>query len=288
MVCGIALFVVAILQFISSLFCWKVEIVGTNEVGKELKEKIQSEYAGKLWSEIEFSSLKNQILQNFENIGLVSVTRRGVTLIIDFSPLISNNDTIPTNLGSVVSNFNGIVSNILVVSGTPMVKVGDSVSIGQELIAPYWLNGEEKILCEARGEVSFYIWQSETVEFSENSVVQERSGNFVSSYKLLWGDEVLVEKKNSHSFKIFDEVEQIKYLSQILPIKLVTICDYELIELPFHRDFDAEKDALIMLARQKLLTNMSQSDILDEKSVINEVDGTYFVTYYVKTEIENG
>ncbi len=61
-----------------------------------------------------------------------------------------------------------------------------------------------------------------------------------------------------------------------------------MIEIPYHSDFLSEKDALIMLARQKLLTNVLESDILEEKSAINEFDGKFYVSYYAKLEIYNG
>ncbi|MBR4270707.1 MAG: sporulation protein YqfD [Clostridia bacterium] len=282
-ICGV--FVVGLFFFITSLFCWKIEIVGENMV--DLQFDIEQKYVGKLWKDIDCEAIQNTILLN-KDVGLVSVSKRGGALIIDFSPYISKNDNITANFSGIVSNFSGIVSNIFVTSGTALVKVGDSVSIGQMLIAPYWMNKEEKVVCEAKGEVSFYVWQSETVEFREDDLQQERSGNYLVSTKLIWGNQILVEKVINNEYLMYEKVEKIEYFSKILPIKLVTTYFYELVDVPYHRDFESEKGALVMLARQKLLTNINESDILEEKSAINEVEGTYYVSYYVKLEIENG
>ena len=56
-------------------------------------------------------------------------------------------------LGNTVATKDGVVTRIIVYSGTAEVAVGDTVEKGQVLIGDYYLKGEDKLPTEARGEV---------------------------------------------------------------------------------------------------------------------------------------
>jgi len=285
-VCGVVFSIIALI--LCSQLCLGMKINSTDEVLNEnvrLVIKNETNYFGNFWWNVDFSSLTKKVHEKCPEVGLISFSRRGNTLIIDFSSATSKQNELTPNNSGVFANYDGIVSKIFVESGTAMVNVGDTVHIGQMLIAPYMIVGEEKIACEAKGRIYLNIWQSATVEFSETKHEYARTGKSAEVYSLYWQNHQLAK----HSVPVYDhyEVEERTiYLSDILPVKMVLTTYYELELIEYKSSFEDEKDGLVFEAREKVLTIINESDIIQEKVTINFLDGIYYVTYYVKTEIE--
>ena len=68
--------------------------------------------------------------------------------------------------GQIIALRDGVVKNIIVYSGTPLVKNGDTVFSGQVLVENYEMRGEEKVSVEAKAKVLTQTWyvQSESIE----------------------------------------------------------------------------------------------------------------------------
>ncbi len=68
-------------------------------------------------------------------------------------------ETEPVRRQPLCSPADGVVEELIVLRGTPLVQVGDSVAAGQEVVASYALHGEEKADCivVARVRVAFPV-----------------------------------------------------------------------------------------------------------------------------------
>ncbi len=284
--CAIGAVVSLFLMIILSQFCWQVEVNGCNS---ELKHRVQEvleqnlHCTGQKWDNIDFLYLNDEIQKQCDT-GIVSFGRYGCTLVVNFSEYVPPIELKQTNTMGVFATADGIVSRIFVESGTPLVKAGDTVHVGQMLIAPYIVIDENEVAAEAKGRISLFVWHSSTVEFKEKSKVYARTGQKCGSLEEVWHDRI-ISTSGKNTFEHF-EVEVRKRKLFTLPVTLIYTTFYELDLVEVNEKFEDEKDALIFQAREKVLTIVNESDIMEEKVTIEKVDGTFFVTYYVKTEIE--
>ncbi len=122
-----------------SQFIWKIEIDGTREIDASdirvflYNSKIrQSEWK----HHIDTNAVEVSILKNFSEISDVSVEISGTKLIITIvereSPIALYDKKISVNL---VALEDGIINEMVVYNGTPLVKSGDSVKKGDVLIS---------------------------------------------------------------------------------------------------------------------------------------------------------
>ena len=276
-----------LLLIISNQFCLQIKINSTQPEITASVQKVLSEECkfATLWGSIDYTKLTEQIYEKCPDVGLVSFSRRGNTLVVDFVPKTPPVEIKNSNFQGIFASADGVVGRIFVESGTQLVNVGDTVHIGQMLIAPYQIIEEEMIEVEAKGRIFLDVWQSATVEFSENQKAYARTGKSVVHSTIYWKNQKLV----GHSaplWKVFETEERVGYLSDILPLKAVYTTYYELGPVEYELKFEDEKDSLELEAREKVLTIVDESDIMEEKVTFNFVDGVYYVTYYVKIEVE--
>lgn len=285
--CGIFALFVALP--ILSLFCYGVEIASDDAVLRaEINECLaaHSVGSGQLWSDLDFATIEQLLREEIADIGLVNVTRRGGYLYVSFSAVTLEDEKTPTNTTGILSSQNGVVSRIFVNSGTALVSVGDTVRVGQMLIAPYYLDSEEnQVACEASGNVYLFVWESAVVEFCENSTEYSRTGRVETSSKVTFYDDVLSASGGEPSFEYFESETRTEYLSNVLPIKVTYTIFYETKPVSVYKRFADEQDALIYEARENARALVADGEILDERHTISQVGDTYFVSYYLKTEV---
>ena len=91
-------------------------------------------------------------LLSLEGISFASVEKLGTRVYIR-----TVHETLPHmsagTMGNTVASRNGVVTRVIVYSGTAEVSVGDEVEVGQVLIGDYFVKGEDKIPVHASGEV---------------------------------------------------------------------------------------------------------------------------------------
>lgn len=121
--------------------------------------------------------------------------------------------------GPIVAKSDGVVKNLIVYSGTPMVKNGDTVFSGQVLVENYEMRGEERIEVNARAKALTQTWyvQSETIPLVEQKNV------FTGQKKVrteinLFGKSFAFEKGEPFENAIEDKKE---IFSSFLPIKII-------------------------------------------------------------------
>src|SRR5699024_8221798 len=77
----------------------------------------------------------------------------------------------------IVSDYDGMITHINLIQGTPNVKVGDIVQKGDVLVYPYVADGEGQVMpVLPRAEIKADVWLSENEVFYEYQIKQERTG----------------------------------------------------------------------------------------------------------------
>ena len=100
-------------------------------------------------------------LLSLDGISFASVERIGTRVCVRVLHELPTHTSLDTS-GNTTATKDGIVTRIVVYSGTAEVTVGDRVERGQVLIGDYYLKGEDKVFTEARGEV--YVERQVTFE----------------------------------------------------------------------------------------------------------------------------
>lgn len=274
-----------------SCFCFGVKINSENDYIVSKVQQILNKEAvvGKTWGAIDNDKLEQTLRESIEDIGLVSVSRRGAFLWVNFSDITPPSEVEnEINTSGVFATQNGVVSRIFVHSGTALVKEGDTVSLGQMLIAPYTEDEEgNQTPAVARGNVYLFVWDSATVEFRENDMLATRTGRTQQFAKITFRGNVLSDNSGEIEFENYEIERKIEYLSNVMPLKIEYITVYETEFVPIHREFKDEEQALIYEAREKVLAEVNEAEILDERHTVSLSGDTYYITYYVKREIKN-
>ncbi len=289
----VGLMLMSILLIVLSLFCFGTKVIAADpNVETAISEYLNSQNCThSMWRNIDCDTLETQIMSAIPEVSMVNVSRKGVYLIVNTSigTLPNEPNNVEDNSTGIFATREGIVSRIFVASGTPLVKVGDTVSVGQMLVAPYILDAEEnQTPVKIRADVYLYTWESSCVEFCENGVEYVRTGNYVSATKTMFGGTVLTNQEVVVSYATYEVQTSRRYLSSVLPLAVETTYYFETVATPTTRNFDAEKDALIYEAKQKLFSKIDENDTLEQKYTINKVDDKYYVNYYAKCEYKVG
>ena len=95
-------------------------------------------------SSIDFKNLEKEILRTNPMLSFVSVKKQGNRLIINSILSDKQPDILSENTESLVSEYYGVVESISILRGTALVKVGDTVEKGTELVGAYLTGKEDK------------------------------------------------------------------------------------------------------------------------------------------------
>ncbi len=141
---GIVIFI--IISTLLNGVCLGVKIQGSgvafeSETRSLLKTLGVSKYA--LFSKIDYNQIENKILSSNPNITFVSVYKEGNFLVVDSQITSSKIEVLGENSADITSVVDGVIEEIVVLRGTPLVKVGDMVKKGDLLVGAYSLGKEE-------------------------------------------------------------------------------------------------------------------------------------------------
>ena len=190
----------AFLLYVLSLFIWDIEFSGNQLHTEEQLLRFVNEYGigfGSRRDWIDCADLEAAIRKEYSDIGWVSAEVRGSRMMIRMKEATFTEKQAETAEGQshIIADRNGIVTEIIVRTGTPMVSVGDTVKKGDILIA---------------GEVITYNENNELI----NSLPVYADGDVSLKSELEYRDSVPLQfqmkemtgnKKTGYSVSIFNK-----------------------------------------------------------------------------------
>lgn len=182
----------SVLLALSNGFIWRINIDTGEKVSKDaiIKTlKTHNIFVGGTKNNIDKRYLRG-VLNSIDNVLECSIELKGNTLnikIIESTDYLApDNDNTQSDM---VSNYDAIVTKVVVNSGTANVQIGDKIAKGHTLISGYTLNsaGEKISECKAKGKVYG------TVIFSKSKIFSTTEYKYVLTGK----------KKTSTSINLF-------------------------------------------------------------------------------------
>ena len=151
-----ALILLFCISFFTSNLVWDVRISGNEKIPDYVIEEVLSANGfgvGTSWRSINKNAVEAEILTQRPDIAWISVNRRGTVAYVEIieSENVANEEPVAPKYSNIVAERDGVIEEITVKSGIPVVKVGDVVRAGDILISGVIENEKGARLCRAEG-----------------------------------------------------------------------------------------------------------------------------------------
>lgn len=263
----------------STRFTWAIKIYGANgELDKSVISILKKNdiAVGRLMPK-DNQQIEQILLAELPNVAQVSCIKRGTSLIINISKKLVYT---PENYEPIKAQYNGVVTNFSLISGTMAVNIGDFVSVGDILVYPFTLDKDNnqvavKPIAEVRAKA--YVVGSSKISSSMVELVRTGKTHTISSMQFL--NKNLFSKKVPKPFALYETRVYNQYISSVLPIVKTKVIYYEMDYKVINYDLLAEQSRIeresVDLAYKNLPTN---SEILDDQTTSLIVNDTLYAT----------
>ncbi|MCW3489338.1 sporulation protein YqfD [Dethiobacter alkaliphilus] len=248
LVAGLCFFVLTL--YVLSSFVLFVGIEGNERLDEEYIRQLAAEAGvrpGLPKTQLDKDVVANRLILAEPDIAWVGIEVRGTRLIIEVVETIDPQVDMDTP-GNVLAKKDGLVTDVLVISGEPRVSPGDIVTRGQILIEGVLQaqpkppvegeDGEEiyeeppTVPVRARGEVLARVWYEGYGEASLTEIERERTGQSISVWTLVVdGQPVLrIGRQNVPYLDYEQETSNARVLERILrvAVEIITETTYEI------------------------------------------------------------
>lgn len=269
----VGLFCAVCAFFVYPHFVFKVEMRG--DCDKLVQDALISQGVkeGAFFLSFDGGKIEDSLL-SLDGVSFASVEKVGTRVYVDVR-LALPPDTQVAPAPLCVAQKDGVVTRVIVLSGTAEVAVGDSVAQGQTLIGGYYLKGEDKIPAPATGDV-----------YGTRQVVVTR----------FFPDEAYLpsgRSKTKTALSLFGEVKEPKPPYQHYTVKHTVAKNDFLIPYVVHRWTYYEvclakntmsEDEMKAYAYGKVIDSNQFEKVISRNATATRVDGGWMVTLTLTVE----
>lgn len=289
----IALFVMLLLMtamvLVTSQFIFRIDVYGIDRIDKSQVVSVletNGVKVGQYNKNINTKEIEKALYSTIDDIGLVSVIIKGTTVVVNIEEKLEFENK---NFTPIVAQEDGIITDIVLVTGTPLVKVGEVVKKGDVLIAPYYIDGQgqQKAITPV-AEVYATTEAVGSIDIKDKEVINSRTGKEYSHNSfILFGQEFF--SSNSCPFDLYEVEYNDTYVASnsLLPLIKRTTIYYEIESKIIDIDYQEKREEAIVLATDKAYESLQNQSlqILDKKIVESQYDEGTIVTCYLKVNI---
>ena len=284
------------LLIISSMFIFRIDIVGTDRVDSvEVAEAIDRSGVKryKFIHNVDFDNLEKNVLE-IEGVSSVSIEVRGVRLYVHIHeefPKEQINDY--TELTPVLSQYDSIITRLVVLSGTASVKTGDTVVKGQTLIAPYYTNvddeGEqvgERIDVKATGIVYGRVWYRRSMSIANTEIIRTRTGRYID----IANPKYLIPLPDTNDradipFELYEVEENIIHYNAFFPLTVTYTRYYEIEEVTITREQGDNYNEYITAMYLEIMGELAvDAVVIRYWTIVKVVDNITLIDVYLEAE----
>lgn len=286
---GIAVFLCFFGIFSNCIF--KIEVLGIEKMNEaEVLQKLE-EYGVSKFRFIEKSNkeIENVLSENFDEISLVSVVIKGNSIIINIKEKLINDELEGEDkYTALISNFDGMITQIKHIQGTLKVKVGDIIKKGDVLVEAHMFDSKgNQIPVIPKAEIHAETYETSTVKHLDIETKIIRTGEFVRKRELLLFGLELFAKTVNIPFSNFETEEITTKLTQnnLLPLYYRDIFYYEITPIIIEIDFESVKEEKIALAKNQAHGKLLEKDVVkNEYEIITDFSGMREIKYFIVVE----
>lgn len=279
----------AILIFAQSPYIWQYEILGEENISKtEVVSFIKDNFTKNKYK-LNTKSVEGALYEEYEEISFVSVIVRGQTLIVNIKEKLLPEE-IYGDFKPIISEYDGKVTGINLISGTMAVKTGDYIKAGDVLVYPYYNDAGTIKKVMANAEITMEIYHTSSITHFEDRIELVRTGRSSVNTEVLLFNLPIYSNIYEMDYKLYETEtnEQNLISNNILPLKLKRTTYYELEEVKIHETFEEAKDRLLKEAREKALLNAGNCDIIKDEYYTVEESTNTTINYCIVEEIKVG
>ena len=273
-------------------FILQVKVLGEpSKIQSLIKEYVVDNLNSNFKYNIDTKEIENSIKAEFDQVSSVSVAIYGQTLLINYNP-----STIPEEMRGefdpIVSEYDGMITDIELVSGTLNVKVGDIVQKGDVLVYPYIIDtdGETRQVTPS-AKITANVWFSESITHYDYRLETKRTGKKIVSSFVKLGDLVIYSHDKENNFQEYEVESYSQPLTKnlLLPFTLEKIVYYQTQTDEIIEPFEEVQEEVIEKAREKTLIFLDKNAIIiDENYIIKDAGSVHNVIYTITTSITFG
>lgn len=241
-------------------------------------------------SQIDTNAVEKLVLEQVKEAVFVSCHIEGMSLNIDVV-CEEYPDEIKGNEGSINCVQEGVVTRVIVRSGTAVVKQGDRVKIGDTLIGDYYIVDNDKyddvidgehLPMPAKGEVYGSVYHHIRLYIPSVAISCVRTGNKQTIRTLSIGN-INIGKEKASKFEKYESVVSYSMIEGIIPIRVKTVTYYELVDTEIDRDVYREN--MLLKAREEIISKIpTHGKIISDNTVSKTVDNQEVIDIYYEVE----
>ena len=280
------------LNLISSFFVWDIKIYGNQKVKtKEILSLLKSQkiQKGSVKNTKVLNNLEDQILNSFDDISLCSVIVKGTSVIINIKEKLFVDEIDGEIQSDIIAPKNMTITELSVVNGTALKKVGDSVKTGEIIVAGYVLDGSgNKVFCKANASIKAKTWHTSTEVYKKQIEVLTRTGKTVKTSYIQFFDMKFGIKNKKNTFECYEtETFETSLKNNFLPLKIFTTIHYEATTQIVTQNFEEDKAQIVSNCQKNASKQVEDDEIVTNIfDVISEEEDRFIVTSYVEVVFE--
>ncbi|ACV63823.1 sporulation protein YqfD [Desulfofarcimen acetoxidans DSM 771] len=292
---GAIIFVVSLYSLTS--FIWFIEVTGTSKISNEAVLRAAKNAGlkrGVLKWNLDTAEFERDIREQLPEISWTGIEIKGTKAIIEIveKKLPETSENQPAH---IVASKEGLVKEVLVLVGNPLVKEGDTVFAGQILISGVIpptlkekeipeqpLSSEQKELLEkesgepkivhAKGTVRARVWYESSAEAAIIEQGQKATGKTVSRFGIKIGaKEIILMGKQKIPFKQYKVSSRVKKLPSWrninLPVEIVTLKYFEIVDFKEERGRAGAKILAERRAMEKIVKQLPANAVMQKRKV---------------------
>lgn len=281
----VGVFLCSLLYIFQYNFVLDIKVFGNENLNKkEILTFVDKNIKSKWKSNINTKEIEFNLVNSYKEISSASVVIVGQTLIININEAVIP-DEMQNDNNVIVSQFDGMITDISLVQGTLAVDVGDIVKKGDVLVYPYIIDSQgEKRDVVAKADIWADVWLSEKVVHYDYTISTQRTGKKQAFSEVYLFDLLIYSNTEQCKYEEYEIEESECYLTKnnILPFVLKKKTYYQLESKEVLIEFENVKDNIIQKAREKTLIFLQENEIIkEEKTNIREFGGIHEVVYLI-------
>ena len=273
-------------------FVWQFKIDGLEKLSKEeIASCLNENMSTRFKKNIDVDKLEIALKDRFERISAVSVAIIGQTLAVNISEAYIPDEMLG-DFKPIVSDCDGVITDIDLVQGTLAVKRGDIVRKGDVLVHPYIIDTDgEKREVKPEAKIEAEVWLMGRSEHHDYSQRIERTGNIKEVSEVYFLGLKIYSNVGDVGFSHYELEVKEEELSKnlVLPLKVKHYTYYETKEIIENKPFSEVESQKVEEAKQNALIYLQENEIIkNENYSVKSAAGITHVLYILTVSRQIG